>query len=508
MGIELLLQGLSSFIGVPQLLATSFGVFVGIILGILPGLGPLLGLTLLTPMAMGMNPLVGMGLLLGIFVGGTCGGAISEVLLRIPGTPIAAATLFDGYPLAQKGQAPLAVGLSISASAIGGVIGGLFLIFASPLLAAAARRFAPPEYFALAMTGIVMIAIVSRGSTRKGLMVGLTGLLISTVGMDLYVSRMRFTFGRMALAGGVGIVPMVIGLFAVSEMFRQVEVGGLDVSPGIRAFRAPFASIRVVLRRFWNLFRSSTIGTFVGALPGTGSVIASFLSYSVAKASSANPDEYGTGTPDGVIATEASNNACCGGVLIPSLSLAIPGDPCSAMLLAALMLLGFLPGPELFQLHQEMVGGIFLAYIFANVMLLILGLLCTPFFVGILNVRKKWLVPFVLLLCIVGAYGMETDTHDLWVMLIFGGVGYVLHRYDFPLAPLVIARVLGPIMEENFRRALIMAADEYSIFVTRPISTTILAINVVALICALLPESIKRRMGFRRSSADRTIDEA
>jgi putative tricarboxylic transport membrane protein len=506
MAVDLLVQGLSGFVGLPQFLATSFGVFVGIVIGIMPGLGPLLGLTLLTPMAMGMNALVGMGLLLGIFVGGTCGGAISAVLLRIPGTPIAAATLFDGYPLAQKGQAPLAVGLSISASAIGGIIGGLFLIFASPLLAAVARRFAPPEYFALALTGIVMIAIVSRGSTLKGLMVGLAGLLVATIGMDPYVSRMRFTFGQMELAGGLGIVPMVIGLFAVSEMFRQLEVGGLDISPGIKAFRAPFASVKVAVRRFWNLFRSSTIGTFVGALPGTGSVIASFLSYSVAKASSRNPDEYGTGTPDGVIATEASNNACCGGVLIPSLSLAIPGDPCSAMLLAALMLLGFLPGPQLFATHPGMVGGIFLAYILSNVMLLLLGLLFTPFFVSILNIKKQWLVPFVLLLCVVGSYGMETDTHDLWIMLLFGGIGYVLHKYEFPVAPLVIARVLGPIMEDNFRRSLIMAADEYSVFVTRPISAVILAINAVALFLTLLPDSVKAKLGLRKLQPQRDID--
>ena len=487
-GLRFLLQGAAGYLEFWQLGATAFGVFVGIIVGILPGLGPLLGLTLLTPLAMGMNPLTGMGLLLGIFVGGTCGGAISAVLLGIPGTPIAAATLFDGYPMAQRGRAPLAVGLAISASAIGGMIGGLFLIFASPLLASVARRFAPPEHFSLALTGIVMIAIVSRGSTLKGFMVGLTGLLISTIGMDPYVSKMRFTFGSMRLAGGIGIVPMVIGLFAVSEMFRQIELGGLDVNPKIRAFRAPLDSIRVTLARGWHLLRSSMIGTFVGALPGTGSVIASFLSYSVAKASCRTPEEYGTGIPEGVIATESANNACCGGVLIPSLSLAILGDPSSAMLLAALMLLGFLPGPELFAVHPGMVGGIFLAYVVANVFLLVIGLAFVPVFVGILNIEKRWLVPFVLLLCVVGAYGMETDVHDLWVMLVFGGIGYVLQKHDFPVAPLVIARVLGPIMEENFRRALIMSANEYSVFVSRPITAVILIVNVVALLVSLVPK--------------------
>jgi putative tricarboxylic transport membrane protein len=493
--MEFLLRGLESFLVPSTLLFTSFGVFAGIIIGVLPGLGPLLGLTLLTPMSMGMDPFAGMGLLLGVFVGGTCGGAISAILLRIPGTPIAAATLLDGYPMAQKGQAPLAVGLAISASAVGGMIGGVFLIFLSPALALVARQFGPPEFFALAVTGIVMIAIVSRGTTVKGFMVGLLGLLIGTMGMDPYITFMRFTFGLNHLTGGIKIVPLVVGVFAISEMFRQIEVGGLDLNPGIKAFRAPFfQSLKVVLKRWGNVLRSSATGSVVGAIPGTGTVIAAFLSYSFARGTSKHPEEYGTGTPDGVIATESSNNACVGGALVPTMALGIPGEPSSALLLAALLLLGFHPGPRLFSESPEMVGGIFLAYLFANFGLLIIGLLLTPFFVSILNLKKKYMVPGILLLSVIGVFGMENNVSDLWTMLVFGFVGYMLTRYDFPLAPIIIAFILGPIIESSFRRSLIMSASDYSIFFTRPVGTSILAINAILLVLTMLPTGTVKRI--------------
>jgi len=484
---EILTAGAPLYFGFSQLLFTGTGVFLGIIIGILPGLGPLLGLTLLTPLAMNMNPYTGMGLLIGIFVGGTAGGAISAILLRIPGTPIAAATLLDGYPLAAKGNAPFAVTLAISTSALGGIIGGLYLIFFSPLLARVALKFSPPEYFALALTGVVCIAVVSRESTLKGLMVGSLGLLLSTIGMDPFMSNFRFTYGSIALAGGIGIVPMVIGLFAVSEMFTQVERGDFDSSPHIKTFRTPIRGLTENFRQGFNLLRSSSLGTFIGALPGAGSVIASFVSYAVAKNSSRHPEKFGTGIPDGIIATESANNACCGGTLIPSLTLALPGDPCSAMLLAALMLLGYIPGPRLFVQNQDLVGGIFLAYISANVFLLILGLIFLPLFVKVLNVRKKYLIPVILILCAVGSYGMETSINDLWITLIFGVIAFVLQKFDYPLAPFVIANVLGPIMEENFRRSLIMSGDQTSIFFTRPIAASILAANALLLIVTLVP---------------------
>ena len=494
MVFEPLLEGFSLFLGFGPVSMTALGVFLGIIIGILPGLGPLLGIILMTPLTLYMNPITGMGLLIGVFVGGTCGGAISAILLRIPGTPIAAATLLDGYPMARKGQAPLAVGLAIAASSLGGLLSGICLVFFSPLLAKIALEFAAPEYFALTLTGLITIAIVSRESTIKGLIVGFFGLLISTMGMDPFVQYYRFTFDLDPLLGGVNLVAMVVGLFAVSEMFIQIENGGLDTSPGIKAFRAPFNSVMVTARHTLNLFRSSALGTVLGALPGAGSVISSFVSYAIAKGSSKHPEKFGTGIPDGVVATEAANNACCGGALIPALALAIPGEACTAVLIGALILLGFFPGPSLFRDNPDMVGGIFSAYISANVFLFFLGILFTPIFVSILNLKKNRLIPIVLVLCFMGVYGMETSLFDLNVMMVFAFIAYVLRKLDYPLSPFVISRVLGPILEQGFRRSLIMSGDKYSIFVDRPLCLSILIIDVMFLAWAFMPSGTMKRI--------------
>lgn len=484
-------------LGLSQIAFTALGVFVGIVIGVLPGLGPLLGMVLLTPFAMYMEPVAGLSLLLGVFVGGTFGGAVTAILLRIPGTPIAAATLLDGYPMAVQGRDREALGLAVSASAIGGIIGGLYLVFGAPVLASFALRFAPPEYFALATAGIVCIAVVSRGSTIKGLIVGCIGLLIATIGIDPFAFFYRFNVDTQWLIGGVGIVPLVLGLFAVSEMLAQIQAGNLNRSAGVRSIRIPPSAIVDTLKSSINVFRSSTIGTFIGALPGAGSVIAAFVSYAAAKATSKDPDSFGKGNPDGVIATEASNNACCGGTLIPSLALALPGDPCTAVLLAAILLLGFIPGPQLFTDSPELISGIFSSYMVANVFLLVFGLFLVPVFVWFVNVRKIFLVPAILVLCVVGSYGVTNSAQDLWFIPIFAVLALVLLKFDYPLAPLTIAPVLGPILEENFRRSLIMSAGEYSIFLTRPICTTILVFSAVALFLSLLPENALKRFAKR-----------
>ncbi|UCG67403.1 MAG: tripartite tricarboxylate transporter permease [Deltaproteobacteria bacterium] len=485
--------GLETFLGLQQILLVGLGVFMGIIIGVLPGIGPLLGVILFTSIVIHLPPVAGMGLLIGIYVGGSCGGAISAVLLRIPGTPIAAATLLDGYPMAKKGKAPEAVGLAISASSMGGLLGGVALVFVSPLLAEIALKFGPPEYFALTVTGMIAISVVARESTIKGLISACLGLIIASIGTDPFTGYDRFTFGYGNLMGGIRLVALLVGLFAISEMFIQIEQGGLNVKPDIKVFRPPLSTVLTVLRNMGNLLRASFIGTFIGSLPGTGGVASSFISYAMAKASSKEPEEFGTGRPEGIIASEGANNACCGGALIPSLALAIPGDPITAVLLGALMLLGLLPGPELFKQYPDVVGGLFLAYIASNLFLFVLGLLFTPLFVSILKIRKNRLIPMIILLSIVGTFAVQASVFDVWSMWFFGLVGYVMRKRGFPLAPLVIARVLGPILEPAFRRSLILSGGSFSIFVSRPIAFIILIFNVILLAWTSVPPDKMRR---------------
>ncbi len=487
MTFEPLLLGFDLFFNPYAIFLAAAGCFLGLIIGVLPGLGPLMGIILLTPVALYLPPVAGMGLLISIFVGGSCGGAVSAILLRIPGTPLAAATLLDGHPMAQAGRGPEAVGTAISASALGGLLGGICLIFLSPMLARLALNFGPPEYFALTVLGLISITVVSRESTIKGLMVGGVGMLFSTIGMDLFASAYRFTFGFPQMLGGFHIVAMVVGLFALSEMFVQILQGGLSKSSNVELIRASWWAIVATLKRWVNLVRSSIIGIFFGALPGAGGVIAAFASYAVAKSTDKKPESFGTGNPDGVIATESANNACCGGALIPTLALAIPGDATTAVLMGALILVGFFPGPEFFKNHIDVAGGIFLAYMVANVFLFILGIFFTPVFAAILRLQKKHLIPIVVLMSVIGVFAIQGSTFDLWIMLAFGVIGFTLRSFDYPLAPMVIGAVLGPICENNFRRSLIISGDDYGIFIDRPICLTILVIAAIAILVTFLP---------------------
>jgi putative tricarboxylic transport membrane protein len=441
-----------------------------------------MGIVLLLPVAFHLPPIAAMGMLIAIYVGGSAGGSVSAILLRIPGTPLAAATLFDGYPMAQKGRAQDAVGLAITASAAGGLIGGLVLIFFSPMLAKFALRFAPPEYFAMALLGVLTISLVSEGSALKGLLVGGLGLFLATIGTDEFTNAYRFTFGNFNLSSGPHIVAVVVGLFALSEVFFQIEAGGLLTRPNVQQLRVSFRSMRLLMSHKLNLLRSSLIGTFFGAIPGAGGDVSAFISYATAKRFSRPEERYGEGAEGGVVATEAANNGCCGGALIPTLSLGIPGDASTAVLMGALVLLGFFPGPDLFRDHPDIAGGIFVAYLMGNVILLALGTLLAPVFGRVLKVPKAWLLPAVLLLSTLGTYSLQNSLFDLWVMLVFGVVGYVLRRANFPLAPLIIGMILGSVMEANFRRALLLSHDGMWIFVQRPIAAAIIVIDVMLLV--------------------------
>lgn len=484
-----MLQDLTFFGGILPayaILTILIGTFLGLFIGAMPGLGPLMGIILMLPVAFYMDPVSGMGLLIAIYVAGSCGGAISAILLRVPGTPLAAVTLLDGYPMAQKGQAGEAVGLAITASAIGGLLSGVVLVFGAPRLAAFAVNFSAPEFFALAITGILAVVVVAGDSFAKGIIAGLLGILIATVGTDPMSSVTRFTYGNNDLLGGIGIVPAVVGLFALPELANQILGGRSEGRKDIGKFRVSFRSIGTVFNDKINLLRSSVIGTFLGALPGAGGVMASFTAYAVAKSSARDSSEYGHGAKGGVIASEAANNACCGGALIPTLALAIPGDAAAAVLMGALLLLGLQPGPQLFTLSGDLVEGVFAVYLLANVFLLILGFALAPLFASVLKIQNRFLIPLILVLSIVGTFAVQSSQFDLWIMLAFGALGFGMHRFGYPAAPLVIGLVLGPLLESNMRRSLLLSGGELDIFLQRPISATILSLNLLVLLVLLI----------------------
>lgn len=500
--LDFLSAGLDVFLSPLALGFTFVGIIVGLVVGAMPGLGPLMGIILLLPVAIGLPPVAAMGFLIAIFVGGSCGGSISAILLRIPGTPLAAATLYDGYPLAQKGRASDAIGIAITSSAIGGLIGGVVLVFCAPILASLAANFAPPEYTMLAIMGLFAIVVISGGSIIKGLLAGSFGLLISTVGTDSFSTGLRFTFGSHNLLNGFHIVAVVVGLFAISEMAAQMMKRDLLKIPDVKVARPGLHTISLTLRHYVNLIRSSAIGTFFGAIPGAGGVISSFTSYAVAKAAAKPGEEYGEGAEGGVVATESANNSTVGGTLVPTLSLGIPGDASSAMLLGALLILGFIPGPAMFENNPDVVGGIFMVYLASNVFLLFAGILATPIFVYVLRIPKVYLIPSILLLCSIGTFALQASVFDLQVMLAFGLIGILFRAADYPLAPVVIGMILGPILEANLRRSLLISREGYWIFLDRPVSATLVAVNVLLLV-AMAYLTIKRIRGTTKGDLEK-----
>lgn len=486
------LQLLSS-VGLPEVVALVVGLLIGIVIGVLPGMGPLLGVVLAIPFTFYMEPVPSMALLIGIYQGGSYGGAITATLLGIPGTPIAAATLLDAHPMARAGRASDAVTLATLASAIGGAISGIVLIVSAPALAQIALRFGPAEIFALALLGMTCIATQSEGTVLKGLLSGALGLAVATIGNDPITGFQRFTFGTTDLEGGIALVAMLVGLFAISEFLMQIE-------RPIRAFDATerigtsFRMFRTLLTAPFSYLRAGFTGVVIGIIPGIGGVTASFLAYKFEKDLSRQPETFGKGEPKGVIASEAANSATTGGALIPMLAIGIPGDPIVAVLMGGLMIQGLTPGPMLFLAHGNVISGIFATFLVGTTLLLVFGLLLIPLFVRLLRVPHSVLLAAVLLLGTLGTYAVQRQVFDLWMMWLFGLIGYGMRKTGVPLAPFVIGVVLGPVFESNFRRTAILVAGDFFGFISgRPIALAILFLTLVALLLPFLKLSEARR---------------
>lgn len=461
------------------LLCLLAGVVAGIIVGALPGLSATMAVALMVPFTFELSIMPALALLIGIYCGAVYGGSIPAILFRMPGTPASAATIIDGHALAERGEARRALAVAAFAALCGGVLGTLILIVLTPQVSRFALSFGPPEYFGLAIFGLSMIISVSEGSLLKGCIVATFGLLLSTVGMDPIAGYPRFLFGSVSLMEGMPFIPALIGLFAIAEVLMgsgQERKGDASVSAHVSAF----PSNQDVRRCGWTIIRSGSLGTFVGATPGAGSDIAAFLGYSAARQRAQAGDCFGQGEVKGIAAPEAAKTASTSGAMIPLLSLGLPGDSVTAVLIGAFVLHGVQPGPLLFSQHAGLAYAILVTILLAHVLVYFVSVASTRLVLQVLRLDSRFLRAVILLLSLLGAFALRNNLADVWLAICFGLVGVLLRRGGYPAAPLLLALILGPLAEENFRRALTLSAGEYTIFWTRPISAVLLALALAS----------------------------
>jgi putative tricarboxylic transport membrane protein len=485
-----ILAGIQMSLTPGALLANAIGVIMGIIFGAMPGLTATMGVALLIPLTFGMPSVEAFSALLGMFCGAIYGGCITAILVGIPGTSAAAATLLEGPKLTAKGQSRKALEMATYASFIGGIFSAVALVTIAPTLASVAMKFGPTEYFALGIFGLSIVATLAQGAMLKGIIAAAVGVFLSTIGIDPVSGDFRNTFDIPEFFGGIPLVPALVGLFAVSQGLSSIE----DVFMGHKGLikfgklSKEGITLREMRDNAYNIFRSSTIGTMVGIIPATGATTSIFIAYAEAKRASRNPELFGTGRLEGIAATESANNAITGGALIPLLTLGIPGDVITAILLGALMIQGLPPGPLLFTKHAVTVYGLFSAFFIANIFMLVFGLGAIKLVGKIVHVPNAILAPLVLTLCAIGSYAVNNSTFDVAFMAAFGIVGYLMLKTGFPQAPLLLGLILGPLVESNLRRALSLFKNDFSVFVTRPISCGILLLALFVILRSIYIE--------------------
>lgn len=500
----MLIEGILSVLNMQTLLLITGGTLLGIIIGAIPGLTVTMGVALFLPVTFAMSPVDGLSLLMGLYIGGTSGGLISAILLKIPGTPASIATTFDGHPMASRGEAGKALSVSIICSFLGGIFSLGVLFFVAPRLAEVALQFGPYEYFAIALFSLTLVAGLSGGSLARGLGAAAIGLIIAFVGMAPITAFPRFTFGWAELDGGIALLPALIGLFAVSQLLEEAESRDSSTPPAAANYnlRQMGFSVRAGFRHFGNWLRSSVIGTAIGILPGLGGSVCNLLAYGAAKKYSKHPEQFGTGITDGLVASESSNNASTGGALVPLMTLGIPGDNTAAILLAGFMIHGITPGPMLFETQGLLVYGIFTALVIANLVMVIGLFAFMRGFVRLLSVPKHILLPLIMMLCVIGAYGINNRLFDVGCMLVFGLIGWLMKKASIPMTPLLLGFILGPIIEVNLRRGLMSSQGDVLPFITEPISGFVLLGTFIVVVVTAYKEFAKSRSGLPRSVAD------
>jgi len=456
------------------------GVLIGVLVGALPGLSSPMAVALLLPFTISLEPVAAISMMAALYCAGTFGGSITAILINAPGAPPAAATALDGYPMAQRGEAGRALGIAAVSSICGGIFSLIVFLLAAPLLAKVATSFRPMEYFALTVFALSMLASISGKSSLRNLISGALGVLLGTIGIHLTTGVERFTFDIPELTEGISFIPVLIGLFAIGELFNQSQTLNV-VYERVSSIVVKLPSRDDFRRIRGTILRSSGIGTFIGILPAEGATVAAIMGYNEAKRWSKNKHEFGTGCPEGIAGPEAANNAATGGAMVPTLALGIPGSGTTAIILAALIMHGFRPGPHLMKETPEFVYAIFGAMLVANIMFLVIGLAGAKVFSRVTLIPRTILWPAVFVFALIGSYAIGTSVFDVWVMLVSGIVGFVMLRHGFSPAPLVMGLILGRLVEESLSQSMILLDNEWLRFFESPIVNLFFAMTVLSL---------------------------
>ena len=489
-------------LGDPTLLALLIAATLGgVLIGALPGLNATTGAALLLPFTLTMEPVAAIAILTAIYCSATFAGAITAILINTPGTSASATTCLDGYPLAQKGEAGRALGLAVVSSTIGGVFSVIILMLAAPLLARAAYNFAPPEYFALTIFGLSMLATIGDGSPVKNLIAGAFGVMLATVGVDLMTSVERYTFSMSELSDGIGFVPVMIGVFGISELL--VQASNLHIQREQITMKAIRLPTRADYQKVWKtILRSSGIGTFIGILPAEGATVASMIGYNEAKRWSKTPDEFGKGAIEGIAGSEAANNSATGGAMVPTLALGIPGSPTAAVILAGLMVHGLRPGPTMFTEQAHFAFSIFWSMMLVNLLFLAIGLYGARLFARVTLIPVQVLWPCVFIFSIVGAYALDQSMLDVWVALIAGVIGFFMRRYGFSVVPLAIGLILGGMLEQRLGQSMVMLDEQWWLLFTRPLALFFFVLTALALFGPMVWGALFRQRPPLRSTGE------
>ncbi|MCP5265679.1 MAG: tripartite tricarboxylate transporter permease [Burkholderiaceae bacterium] len=481
-----LAAGLSLLASQGAILAILGGTFYGIVIGAIPGLGSVLGITVILPFTFVMDQASSIALLLGTYCGSVYGGCIPAILINTPGTPQSAATLFDGYPMARNGEPSLALGWATVGSTIGGLFACVILVVAAPLLARFGLKFGPIEFFALGIFALTCIASVARESLVKGVLSALLGLFLAMVGLDPVSGITRYDFGIFEMATGFALISVLVGLFALSEVFWRVAGPDGPAAPVEATVRFRMPALTDLLARRAVIVKSALIGTWIGSLPGIGATTASLVSYAEAKRTSPNRERFGQGEPDGILASETANNAVTAGALVPTLALGVPGDPITAVMLGALTIQNITPGPQLFVEHRDLMIYLFMALAAVNLVMFAMGATLAPLFSRALRLPEPLLLAVVVVLVVIGTYSVNNSMFDLIVLFGAGVLGFGLRWFGFPLAPVVIGFVLSPMIESSFRRGMILTGESFAGFFAKPIALGFFVLTIAFLCWPLI----------------------